>query len=108
MSVLPSPIPHPLDLLPWDVPGWVYQGLEWVLGAQWPEGDERAVWDLADQWFAAASALVGPRDDAFAAAGQVLTGYGHTGDVAYAFDEAWRRLAAGDDAPLVVLLTGQS
>ena len=105
MTVLPSPIPHPLDLLPWDLPGWAYEGLEWVIGVEWPEGNEKAVWDLADAWFAAASALVAPRDDAYAAAGEVLSGYGATGMVGRAFDEAWRRLADGDEAPLILLLT---
>ena len=108
MTVLPSPIPHPLDLLPWDLPDWAYEGLEFAVGAEWPEGNEQEVWDLADQWFAVASALVGPRDDAFAAAGEVLTAYGNTGAVGAAFDQAWREVADGDDAPLLVLLSASS
>jgi len=105
MTVLPSPIPHPLDLSPWDLPGWAYEALEWVIGIEWPAGDERAVWDLADGWFAAASALAGPRDDATSAAVEVMRGYAAAGLVADAFDEAWRRLSDGDDAPLTLLLT---
>ncbi|MER7168404.1 toxin glutamine deamidase domain-containing protein [Micromonospora sp. NPDC000207] len=104
MTLLPSPIPHPLDLTPWELPGWVYEALDWVVGVEWPEGDERAVWDLADQWYAVASALTGPRADAMAAAGEIRSGYGGTGAVAQAFDSAWRRVADGDEAPLPVLL----
>ncbi|MFC8615069.1 toxin glutamine deamidase domain-containing protein [Micromonospora purpureochromogenes] len=104
MSLLPSPIPHPLDYSPWDLPGWVYEALDWVIGVEWPEGDERAVWDLADQWYGVAAALAGPRDDAIAAAAEVRSGYGGIGLVAEAFDTAWRRVAEGDEAPLPVLL----
>ncbi|TDC82378.1 hypothetical protein E1193_12010 [Micromonospora sp. KC606] len=104
MSILPSPIPHPLDYSPWELPGWVYEALDWVVGVEWPEGDERAVWDLADEWYAVAAALAGPRDDAIAAAAEVGRGYGGVGLVAEAFDRAWRRIADGDDAPLHVLL----
>ncbi|SCF42358.1 hypothetical protein GA0074696_5661 [Micromonospora purpureochromogenes] len=104
MSLLPSPIPHPLEYSPWDLPGWVYEALDWVIGVEWPEGDERAVWDLADQWYGVAAALAGPRDDAITAAAEVRSGYGGIGLVAEAFDTAWRRVAEGDEAPLPVLL----
>ncbi|MFG2009791.1 toxin glutamine deamidase domain-containing protein [Micromonospora sp. NPDC048868] len=104
MSVLPSPIPHPLDYSPWQLPGWVYEALDWVIGVEWPEGNERAVWELADQWYAVAAALAGPRAGAVAAAGEVRGGYGGVGAVAAAFDAAWRRVAEGDEAPLPVLL----
>ncbi len=36
MSLLPSPIPHPLDYSPFDVPDWAYEALEWVVGFQPP------------------------------------------------------------------------
>ena len=104
MSVLPSPIPHPLDFMPWDVPGWVYEALEWVVGAEWPEGNEKEVWDLADRWFEVASILAGPRQEAHDAAAEVVSAYGHTGAVALAFqlvaeDRRWRQ------APLNLLPT---
>ncbi|WP_422753257.1 toxin glutamine deamidase domain-containing protein [Micromonospora sp. WMMD708] len=102
--MLPSPIPHPLDYSPWELPGWAYEALDWVVGVEWPEGNERAVWDLADQWYAVAGALTGPRADAIAAATEVRAGYGGTGAVPEAFEAAWRRLAEGDEAPLPVLL----
>ncbi|MFU8870528.1 toxin glutamine deamidase domain-containing protein [Micromonospora sp. SL4-19] len=104
MSLLPSPIPHPLDYCPWDVPGWIYEALDWVVGVEWPDGSERAVWDLADQWYAVADVLAGPGTDATAAAGEVRSGYGGVGLVAEAFDAAWHRVAEGKDAPLSVLL----
>ncbi|NJP35021.1 toxin glutamine deamidase domain-containing protein, partial [Micromonospora thermarum] len=105
MTLLPSPIPHPLDYSPWDLPGWMYDALDWVVGVEWPDGDERAVWDLADQWYAVAAVLAGPHADAVAATAEVRTGYGGIGAVAEAFDGAWRRVAEGDDAPLPLLLT---
>ncbi|SCG41102.1 toxin glutamine deamidase domain-containing protein [Micromonospora inositola] len=104
MSILPSPIPHPLDYCPWDLPGWIHEALDWVVGVEWPEGNERAVWDLADQWYGVAAVLAGPRDDATSAASEVRSGYGGIGAVAEAFDTAWRRVAEGDEAPLPVLL----
>ncbi|MCX5069361.1 toxin glutamine deamidase domain-containing protein [Micromonospora lupini] len=104
MSVLPSPIPHPLDYAPWDVPGWIYEALDWAVGVQWPEGNERAVWDLADRWYAVAAVLAGPHADAAAAATEVRSGYGGVGAVDTAFEAAWRGIAEGDDAPLPVLL----
>ncbi|MFG3642378.1 toxin glutamine deamidase domain-containing protein [Micromonospora sp. NPDC047762] len=104
MSVLPSPIPHPLDHAPWDVPGWIYEALDWVVGVQWPDGNERAVWDVADQWYAVASVLAGPHADAATAAVEVHNGYGGVGAVDAAFEAAWRRIAEGADAPLPVLL----
>ncbi|MGC4894767.1 toxin glutamine deamidase domain-containing protein [Micromonospora sp. DT31] len=104
MSILPSPIPHPLDFCPWDLPGWIYEALDWVVGVEWPDGNERAVWDLADQWYGVAGALVGPRGDAVTAAGEVKRGYGGVGLVANAFDTAWHKLAEGEDAPLHVLV----
>ncbi|SCF38156.1 toxin glutamine deamidase domain-containing protein [Micromonospora marina] len=104
MSILPSPIPHPLDFCPWDLPGWIYEALDWVVGVEWPEGNERAVWDLADQWYGVAGVLTRPRDDAVTAAGEVKSGYGGVGLVAGAFDTAWHKLAEGEDAPLHVLV----
>lgn len=104
MSVLPSPIPHPLDYAPWDVPGWIYEALDWAIGVQWPEGDERAVWDVADRWYAVAGVLAGPHADAATAAAEVRSGYGGVGAVDAAFEAAWRGIAEGDDAPLPVLL----
>ncbi|GGQ45489.1 toxin glutamine deamidase domain-containing protein [Couchioplanes azureus] len=76
MTVLPSPIPHPLDYCPFDVPGWAYEALEWVVGFDWPEGDEKATWDVADRWYAIAGLLAGSRDEAHEAAARVIAGFG--------------------------------
>lgn len=103
MTVLPSPIPHPLDFCPWDLPGWAYEALEWVVGFQWPDGDEKATWDAADRWFALAGVLAGPRDEATEAAFQVMSGYGGAGVTVAAFQQAWHNLADGD-APLNSLM----
>ncbi|SIR40620.1 toxin glutamine deamidase domain-containing protein [Micromonospora avicenniae] len=108
MTLLPSPVPHPLDYAPWDLPGWIHEALDWVVGVEWPEGNERAVWDLADQWYAVAGALAAPRADAIQAAAEVQSGYGAVGAVPEAFEAAWRRLAEGDEAPLPVLLVVSS
>ncbi|MBO4207075.1 toxin glutamine deamidase domain-containing protein [Micromonospora echinofusca] len=105
MTILPSPIPHPLDYSPWELPGWVYEALEWVIGVEWPEGNEKAVWDLADQWFSVAAVLAGPRDDIVAAAAEVSAAYSHTGAEYTAFEAAWRKVSEGDDAPLFALAT---
>lgn len=104
MSLLPSPIPHPLDHCPWDLPGWIYEALDWVVGVEWPDGDERAVWDLADQWYAVSDVLAVPRADAIAAAGEVRGGYGGVGLVAEVFDIAWDKVAKDEDAPLHAVL----
>ncbi|WBB77356.1 toxin glutamine deamidase domain-containing protein [Micromonospora sp. WMMD882] len=104
MTVLPSPIPHPLDFCPWQLPGWVYEALDWVVGVEWPEGNEKAVWDLADKWYGVAATLAGPRADAITAANEVRSGYGAVGAVAEAFDTAWKKVADGDEAPLPLLL----
>ncbi|MCW3839780.1 toxin glutamine deamidase domain-containing protein [Micromonospora yasonensis] len=105
MTLLPSPIPHPLDYCPWDVPGWIYEALDWVVGVEWPDGNERAVWDLADQWYGIADVLGIPRNDAITAAGEVRSGYGGVGLVAKTFDIAWHKVAEGEDAPLHAVLT---
>jgi len=104
MTLLPSPIPHPLDYSPFDVPAWAYEALEWVVGFDWPAGDEVATWDVADRWYALATSLAEPRDDAFAAAAQVLSGYGGAGITADGFREAWQQLAGDENAPLNALL----
>ena len=94
MTILPSPIPHPLDYCPFDVPGWAYEALEWVVGFDWPEGDEKKTWDVADRWYAIAQRLAAPRDEAYDGAAEVLAGYGGTG--AQAFKGAWDQLSADE------------
>ncbi|GAA0451238.1 hypothetical protein Ade02nite_76150 [Paractinoplanes deccanensis] len=102
MSVIPSPVPHPLEYSPFDVPGWAYEALEWVVGFDWPAGNEVATWDVADRWYALATALIEPNDAAFGAVSQILAGYEGAG--ADSFGEAWHRLAGDESAPLNALL----
>ncbi|GIF24974.1 hypothetical protein BJ973_007232 [Actinoplanes tereljensis] len=99
MTALPSPIPHPLQQLPFDVPRWVHETLEWVVGPDWPAGDEAATWDVADRWFAVAAALAAPHEAAFAGAAQIMAGYRNAG-----FQDAWQRLAGDPAAPLNSLI----
>ena len=104
MTLLPSPIPHPLDYCPFDVPAWAYEALEWVVGFDWPAGNEVATWDVADRWYLLAKDLAEPHDATFQAAGQVLAGYGGSGITADGFRNAWQALAGDENAPLNALL----
>nr|WP_221380571.1 toxin glutamine deamidase domain-containing protein [Actinoplanes polyasparticus] len=104
MTVLPSPIPHPLEFSPFDVPAWAYEALEWVVGFDWPAGNEVATWDVADRWYALATSLAEPNEAAMSAAGRFLSGYGGAGVTADGFADAWRMVAGDDDAPLHDLL----
>ncbi|GIM95732.1 toxin glutamine deamidase domain-containing protein [Paractinoplanes toevensis] len=104
MTILPSPIPHPLDYSPWDLPGWAYDALEWVVGFDWPEGNEKVTWDIADQWYDLVSAMAAPRDDAAEAAQRIIDAYGGSGTTIEAFIAAWQKVADGDEAPLNALI----
>ncbi|WP_433795221.1 toxin glutamine deamidase domain-containing protein [Actinoplanes sp. CA-252034] len=104
MTILPSPIPHPLDYSPWDLPGWAYEALEWVVGFDWPEGNEKTTWDLADQWYDLVDAMAAPRQDAADAAGQFIAAYGGGGTTIDAFVTAWKEVAEGEEAPLNALV----
>ncbi|GAA1786881.1 phosphotransferase [Planosporangium flavigriseum] len=99
---LPSPIPHPLEFL--DPPGWIREALEWVVGVDWPEGNEKLVWDTADLWFEAAQHLVEPYRSASSAAAEVVAGWGGLDTaVAAAFNEAWDEVGGNDEAALAAL-----
>lgn len=99
MTLLPSPVPHPLDFCPFDVPEWAYEALEWVVGFDWPAGNEAGTWDVADHWYEITTALTGLHTDADSAAGQVSGNYSNP-----AFTQAWNQVAAGDESPLAALL----
>ena len=93
MTVLPSPIPHPLDYFPFVMPGWADKVLESVIGIGWPAGDEAGTWDVADRWYAAAGELAGSH----AEAAQIMAGNDD-------FRDAWARLAGDPAAPLNALV----
>lgn len=91
MPLLPSPIPHPLSYF--DAPSWMCTALEWVVGVDWPEGDEAAMRELAADWHAASSRtglLLDEADDAALAA--VAAAGGPDGQVAAAILGLWSRL----------------
>ncbi|WP_162907796.1 toxin glutamine deamidase domain-containing protein [Allorhizocola rhizosphaerae] len=70
---LPSPIPHPRSSL------GANAAIERVVGGDWPEGDERALRGLSDQWREAAR-LVGPLvEDAGRAVSGAVTAFGGAG-----------------------------
>ncbi|WP_250031831.1 toxin glutamine deamidase domain-containing protein [Paractinoplanes maris] len=104
MSVLPSPVPHPLEFSPFDVPAWAYEALEWVVGFDWPAGNEVATWDVADRWFLLATSLAEPNEAAMSAAHRFLSGYGGAGITADGFENAWHLVAGDENAPLHDLL----
>ncbi|WP_144121455.1 toxin glutamine deamidase domain-containing protein [Catellatospora sichuanensis] len=96
MSWLPSPIPHPLSYF--DAPGWMKECLDWVIGMDWPEGDEQATWDLADDWYAVAGDLADPLTESERAALDAVAAFGGTeGKVAAAIKEAWGQIGSGDE-----------
>ena len=93
MTLLPSPVPHPLDYFPFEVPGWADKVLESVIGVGWPVGDEAETWEVADRWYAAADGLAGSH----AEAAQIMAGND-------TFRDAWERLAGDPSAPLTALV----
>ncbi|MBM2616923.1 hypothetical protein JIG36_15295 [Actinoplanes sp. LDG1-06] len=104
MSFLPSPVPHPLEFSPFDVPAWAYEALEWVVGFDWPAGNEVATWDVADRWFSLTTTLAAPNEAAMSAANRFLSGYGGEGVTAEGFQDAWHLVAGDENAPLHDLL----
>jgi hypothetical protein len=87
-----------------DAPGWMREALEWVLGVDWPDGNEKLVWDTADLWFEAAQELVEPYRSASSAATEVVAGWGGLDTtVAAAFNAAWSEVGGNDEAALAVL-----
>ncbi|MFF2552668.1 alpha/beta hydrolase [Nocardia sp. NPDC058058] len=57
----------------WRPPGADYYG--WLVGMQWPEGNEDRMWDLADDWKAAAANLENVKADIDAAISAVRVAY---------------------------------
>ncbi|HTJ33207.1 MAG TPA: hypothetical protein VL738_08250, partial [Dactylosporangium sp.] len=105
MSFLPSPIPHPLAW--WhDAPGWVLEGLNWVVGVQWPAGNEKLTWDLADTWYGAGKDLT-PAIDAFTQGGpDASLGFGGlASDIGTQIDAIWRAYANDPETGLRYLQT---
>ncbi|MEU8078820.1 toxin glutamine deamidase domain-containing protein [Catellatospora citrea] len=104
MSVLPSPIPNPMELL--HVPSEVRPLLEWVIGADWPEGNEEIIWDLADEWFKAADRASGPLQDAAAYVTDAVSAAGGTQtQLGEAVKLSWDQLGATAESALPQLIS---
>src|SRR5512138_408428 len=99
VTLLPSPVPHPLAYWPFDRPGHADKLIASVVGPGWPAGDEAATWDVADRWYAAAEALAGTHGEASAAARQIMAGPRDDG-----FRDAWEQLTGDPSAPLNALV----
>ncbi|GAA1380390.1 toxin glutamine deamidase domain-containing protein [Catellatospora chokoriensis] len=93
-----------------DAPDWLCTALEWVVGVDWPEGDEAAMRELADGW-RAASTRMGPLLDAAddAALAAVAAAGGPDGQVASAILRLWSQLGRahgtdGEEAALAMVV----
>ena len=75
--------------------------LEWVVGMDWPQGDEDALWRLKDAWHTAGQDLVSLLEDGDTAYYRVLAGVG--GSLEQAFTAYWQQYSEGDDAYLAKL-----
>ena len=75
-----------------------------MVGVDWPEGDEKAMRDLADEWHAAGQRL-GPRlDEADHAALSAVAAFGGPqGREAEALLTLWRKLGGGPESAMVVV-----
>lgn len=101
MSLLPSPIPHPMSLLPFECPDWAKGLLEFAVGVDWPEGDEAAMRHLADEWYEAARQLPPLLEDADVATLEAVAAFGGPdAQVAAAMLALWRKIGEGPEAAL--------
>ncbi|MEV4418197.1 hypothetical protein AB0J67_40585, partial [Catellatospora sp. NPDC049609] len=72
--------------------------LDWVIGMDWPEGDEQATWDLADDWYSVAADLAEPLVESERAALDAVAAFGGVeGKVAAAIKEAWEQIGSGSE-----------
>ncbi|WP_203961636.1 hypothetical protein [Actinocatenispora thailandica] len=80
-----------------EFPSWL-EWLGWVIGADWPDGDEDAMRRLADAWTAMGTALGDASDNGDQAADLVMTAL----DAAdgRAFDRTWSAYSGDDEAYL--------
>src|SRR5256714_1715734 len=75
--------------------------LEWVVGTDWPDGDEDALWRMRDAWVSAAQQVREVIEAGDTAYYQVIGGLG--GSAADQFTAYWQQFADGDDAYLAKL-----
>ncbi|GIH06947.1 hypothetical protein Rhe02_50140 [Rhizocola hellebori] len=99
---LPTPIPHPLAFF--EAPGWLSDALEWVVGVDWPEGDEKAMRALADEWHAAGQRLGPLLDEADQAALSAVAAFGGPeGTQAQALLALWHKLGGGPESTMAAV-----
>jgi hypothetical protein len=77
------------------------QWLEWVVGSDWPEGDEDALWRLAEAWNQAALDLMQVIEDGNRSATNAALAM--DGDAAEKFKAHWEQYTTGETAYLVKL-----
>src|SRR5258705_1580134 len=101
---LPCPIPHPLAW--WsNAPGIVVEALEWVVGVEWPEGNEKLVWDLADHWYRTQGALAPTVDLTINGGRTTVAGFGGPDTaIGAVLDQAWLDIAGNPDSDLQTLV----
>jgi hypothetical protein len=75
--------------------------LEWVVGSDWPEGDEDALWRMKDAWHAAGHDVHSLLGDGNTAYYRVLSSVG--GSLEEAFTGYWHQYSEGDEAYLTKL-----
>src|SRR2546430_7289243 len=75
--------------------------LEWVVGTDWPDGDEDALWRMRDAWTSGAQRVREVIEAGDMAYYQVIGGLG--GSAADQFTAYWQQFADGDDAYLAKL-----
>jgi RelA/SpoT family protein len=75
--------------------------LEWVVGTDWPDGDEDALWRMRDAWMTAAHQVRDIIGDGETAYFQVIGGM--AGTAADQFTAYWQQFAEGDQSYLAKL-----
>lgn len=83
-----------------ELPEWL-GWLHWVVGADWPEGDEDAMRRMADAWRGLGTAVGTAGSDGDAAVGRILTALDSADGVR--FDRAWSVYSGGGEAYLTEL-----
>ncbi|HEY3505810.1 MAG TPA: hypothetical protein VGN37_23860 [Actinocatenispora sp.] len=83
-----------------ELPEWL-GWLHWVVGTDWPEGDEDAMRRMADAWRGLGTAVGTAGSDGDAAVGRILTALDSADGVR--FDRAWSAYAGGGEAYMTEL-----
>ncbi len=100
-----SPLPHPLAW--WSsAPDFVIEALDWAVGVEWPDGNEKETWDLSDAWHGASAALRAPIEALNQGGPMVTAGFGALdSDTGSQLDAIWQAYAADPEGGLLLLET---